>query len=380
MNMNNQPDYGFKRGLNLERVAHLTPGPNGEFAQPHDRVQIATVGDIQKLATEPYADENHIKHVVEQLKNPRYIRSLGGVGFEVAVLSGSVDTNAVEFHLYGWGGNSHHPNAQREAVALAYNNPDVAHAFINGPGIANSNMLPRTSALEIYRTGSYGPLGEHLAPVVKHVAKDYDKVVIGGHSLGACTAIGIAGHMYPGVIDELRLHDPMGTRKMSLGGIAARFFVREGFDNAQYTKAGVEVFGMKSAKDIGLTQLPLEDPRKIEFASGVTFTPEELTSLVGRSGRVAGLVQQLLIDPSGLRRDAFEGDLRKAAPNVERKINIIIPDMSRLNDWQAICGIVGRMGSLDGLCAEVNQWNLLDHTHANMNQPASLAAIYGAKL
>ena len=57
-----------------------------------------------------------------------------------------------------------------------------------------------------------------------------------------------------------------------------------------------------------------------------------------------------------------------------------IPDMSELNDWRAICAIVGRLRSVDGLSAEVSQWNLYGHTHANMDQPAIPAIMYSAQL
>ena len=54
--------------------------------------------------------------------------------------------------------------------------------------------------------------------------------------------------------------------------------------------------------------------------------------------------------------------------------------MSELNDWRAICAIVGRLRSVDGLSAEVSQWNLYGHTHANMDQPAIPAIMYSAQL
>ena len=52
-----------------------------DASQPDSRLQIATPEEIQRLSKDPYSGE-HAGRVVEQLKNPRYIRSLGGVGFE----------------------------------------------------------------------------------------------------------------------------------------------------------------------------------------------------------------------------------------------------------------------------------------------------------
>lgn len=366
------PDYGFTNGLNLERVAHLASA-GYEDSKLGDVRQIATADDMQRMSTESYT-EDRITAVIEQVRHPRYIRSLGGVGFEAAVLSGGLDADTVKFHLYGWGGNLRHPNAQREAIALAYSDPDAAHVFINGPGVGNSGMLPKEAQDEIRRTGSYAPLGEYLAPVAEHIAKDYDTVVMGGHSLGARTATGIATHMQPGLINELRLHDPTGTQDMSLLRIGSEFIVREGLHNAKYVKESMA----PSAKEVGLRMLSLEEPVAIEVAERALLSPHAAAREFAAPEH--GWRQQFLVDPYGLRLSAFEGDLHQAAPNIERAINIIVPDMSRLNDWRAIRDIVGRMRSLDGLRANVSQWNLLGHTHANMNQPASLAAIYSAEL
>lgn len=363
------PDYGFEEGLILERVAHLTPDTYGHDGLG-DKVEIATVDDVRRLSTEPYTADR-IASVVGQLERTRCIRSLGGVGLEAAVVNAGVDSGRVAFHFYGWGGNFRHPNAQREAIALQYRQPDVAHVFMNGPGIGNSGMLPPEVRREIRRTGSYLPLGEYLGPVAEHIAQDYDRVVMGGHSLGARMATAAAAHMDPELIDELRLHDPVGTDDMGLLGIARNFILREGVDDARYTKASVA----PSAKEIGLRMLSVKAPE----AEGIE------TALPDDAGREFvppkhGWMQQLLVDPYALGRDAFEGDLLVAAPNIDEAINIIVPNMSRLNDWRAIQGIVGRMRLLGVMSAEVSQWNLLGHTHANMNQPASLAAIYGADL
>lgn len=253
------PDYGFTEGLTIERKAHLTPdwhsqenignaealGLPRDTSQPDSRLQIATPEEIQRLSKDPYSGE-HAGRVVEQLKNPRYIRSLGGVGFEAAVV-GNPDAEEVEIVFYGWGGNFRHPNAQREAITMTYANPGVAYVVMNGPGVGNSGMLPESAQKEIRKTGSYLPLGEYLAPVVDHVAQDYKAVDLGGHSLGARTATAVVANR-EGSTEELRLYDPTGTRKTSLGGIATGFFLGEGRELMKYDKAS----SVPKPGDVGL--------------------------------------------------------------------------------------------------------------------------------
>lgn len=378
------PDYGFTNGLVVEKVARLTPGSydaarswqGGQFTTPNDKIQIATVEDVQRLTGEPYSKEN-VERTIEQLENPRYIRSKGRVGIELAIF-GNPDADTMKVLFYGWGGNFRHPNAQREAIALAYSDPNVAYAVVNGPGVGNSGMLPKSVRKEISQTGSYLPLGEYTAPVVDKIAEDYDNVIVGGHSLGARTATGVVAHMDKGSVEEFRLHDPTGTRDMGLGSIAMRFGVGEGLANAAYEKA----LGMRSAKNLGLEMLPQNDPKKIESVQ--IDVPRGITSQDIEPGEFEapkhGWVQQFLVDPAGLKRDAFESDLRAAIPNVEREIVIFVPDMSHLNYWRDVANIVGRMRTVEGVTAEINQWNIVGHTHANMDQPPSLATIYTAEL
>ena len=250
-----------------------------------------------------------------------------------------------------------------------------SYMVMNGPGIGNSGMLPKSVQKEIRQTGSYVPAGEYYAKVLEHVAQDYDEVNVAGHSLGARQAAGIVANMEPGAVSELRLHDPTGTRDMSLGGIAVGFFGKEGAEDARYAKESAS----PTAKEAGLIPLAVEAPhlRDTEYAKGVQFSPEELD----RPFEVPknGWIQSFLVDPSGLKRNAFEGDFRAAAPNVRKRIDILVPELSHLNKWEDIQMIVERARNIPNI-PEISQWNILRHTHANMNQPASLAAIYSVDL
>ena len=256
---------------------------------------------------------------------------------------------------------------------MVYANPDIAYMVMNGPGIGNSGMLPKSVQKEIRQTGSYASAGEYYAKVLEHVARDYDEVNIAGHSLGARVATGVAANMTPGAVSELRLHDPTGTREMSLVDIAVSFFGKEGAENGKYVKESAS----PTAKEAGLISLPVEAPHRIECIGGVGLSLEEL----GRPFEAPehGWIQQFLVDPSGLTRNAFENDFRVAAPNVRDSIHVFIPKQSYLNYWPAVQGIIGRLRDIPSL-PEVSQWNILRHTHANMNQPASLAAIYSVDL
>lgn len=370
-------DYGFDDGLRLKRVSHIVPtaeGTENKLSNDDKIIQISPER-IEELEVNPWLDINkdQKEKVIEQLRNPRYIRGLGGVGIEVAIIG---DPNAEELQAvyYGWGGAFRHPNAQREAVNMVYANPNVAYMVMNGPGIGNSGMLPKSVQKEI-RTGSYMPAGEYYAKVLEHVAQDYDKVNVAGHSLGARVATGVAANMTPGAVSELRLHDPTGTRDMSLGGIAVGFFGKEGAEDARYTKESAS----PTAKEAGLMPLAVEAThlRDIEYAKGVRFSPVELNHPFEVPKN--GWIQQFLVDPSGLTRNAFERDFRVAVPNVRDSIHVLVPELSHLNKWEDIQMIVERARNIPGI-PEIDQWNILRHTHANMNQPASLAAIYSVDL
>lgn len=369
-------DYGFDDGLRLERVSHIVPAAEGTENKLSNDGKITQISPerIKELEVNPWLDINkgQKEKVIEQLRNPRYIRGLGGVGIEVALI-GDPSAEELQAVYYGWGGAFRHPNAQREAVNMVYANPDITYMVMNGPGIGNSGMLPKSVQKEIRQTGSYVPAGEYYAKVLEHVAQDYDEVNVAGHSLGARVATGVAANMTPGVVSELRLHDPTGTREMSLVDIAVSFFGKEGAENSKYVKESAS----PTAKEAGLISLPVEAPHRIECIGGVGLSLEEL----GRPFEAPenGWIQSLLVDPYGLKRNAFEKDFRMAAPNVRDSIHILVPELSHLNKWEDIQMIVERARNIPGI-PEIDQWNILRHTHANMNQPASLAAIYSVDL
>ena len=375
------PDYSFDEGLRLERVSHIVPAAEGTENKLSNDGRIIQISPerIEELEANPWLDINkdQKEKAIEQLKNPRYIRGLGGVGIEVALI-GDPSAGELQAVYYGWGGAFRHPNAQREAVNMVYANPDVAYMVMNGPGIGNSGMLPKSVQKEIRQTGSYVPAGEYYAKVLEHVAQDYDEVNVAGHSLGARQAAGIVANMEPGAVSELRLHDPTGTRDMSLGGIAVGFFGKEGAENGKYVKESAS----PTAKEAGLIPLAVEAPhlRDTEYAKGVQFSPEELDRPFEAPKN--GWIQSFLVDPSGLKRNAFEGDFQAAAPNVRKRIDILVPELSHLNKWEDIQMIVERARNIRNIpnIPEISQWNILRHTHANMNQPASLAAIYSVDL
>lgn len=371
-------DYSFDDGLRLERVSHIVPTAEGTENMLSNDGKIIQISPerIEELEVNPWLDINKDQKEknIEQLRNPRYIRGLGGIGFEAAVV-GNLNAKKLQVVYYGYCGDFHHPNAGREIDAMVYANPDVAYMVMNGPGIGNSGMLPKSVQKEIRQTGSYVSAGEYYAKVLEHVAQDYDEVNVAGHSLGARVATGVAANMTPGAVSELRLHDPTGTREMSLVDIAVDFFGKEGTENARYAKASAS----PTAKEAGLTPLAVEVPRlrDIEYTKGVQFSLEALDRPFEAPKN--GWIQSLLVDPSGLKRNAFEKDFRMAAPNVRDSIHVLVPELSHLNKWEDIQMIVERARNIPGI-PEIDQWNILRHTHANMNQPASLAAIYSVDL
>ena len=354
-------DYSFENGL---RIAEIYPD-----LRQGNTIQLATQEDMRRLAEESY-NSNHINKTVEQLKDPRYIRvfsGLGRVGIEVAIF-GNENANKIQAVLYGWGGNFRHPNAIREAAVLACENPDAAIMVMNMPGVGNSGMLPESVRKEIRKTGSYGSLGEYVGPVIDHVAKDFDEVSVGGHSLGGRVATSSVARM-ESKVNELRLFDPVGSRKMGIVALAANFIGKEGVELTRYGKESLS----PSAKELGLEFLQREDPKVIEEVgklsgeSSVEFAPPK-----------QGWRQQFLTDPFALSSDGLLEDLLKAAPNVRNNIIIFVPEGSHLTNMRDMARIVGIVnGEPKSTSAEVGLYGILNnHTHNVMNVPAALALIY----
>ena len=230
-------DYDFENGLQVAKIdSDLRQGKT---------IQIAAPEDMRRLSEDPYSPE-HINKIVEQVKNPRYIRGLGGVGIEVALI-GNVGSDKLKVGAYGWGGNFRHPNALREAITMTYNDPNAAYMVMNMPGVGNSGMLPKSVRKEIRKTGSYDSLGEYIGPVLDYIGEDYDSIMVGGHSLGARVATSSVSHM-DSKVDELRLFDPVGSRNMGLVALAANFIGKEGLELMRYDKESLA----PSAKELGL--------------------------------------------------------------------------------------------------------------------------------
>lgn len=356
-------DYGFENGLQVAEIdSDLRQGKT---------IQLATQEDMRRLAEESY-NSNHMNKTVEQLRDPRYIRvfsGLGRVGLEV-VIFGNENANKIQAVLYGWGGNFRHPNAIREAAVLACENPDAAIMVMNMPGVGNSGMLPESVRKEIRKTGSYGSLGEYVGPVIDHVAKDFDEVSVGGHSLGGRVATSSVAHM-ESKVNKLRLFDPVGSRKMGIAALGWNFIGEEGVELMRYGKESLS----PSAKELGLEFLQREDPKVIEEVgklsgeSSVEFAPPK-----------QGWRQQFLTDPFALSNDGLLEDLLKAAPNVRNNIIIFVPEGSHLTNMRDMARIVGIVnGEPKSTSAEVGLYGILNnHTHNVMNDPTVLAIVYGA--
>lgn len=351
-------DYSFENEL---RIAEIYPD-----LRQGNTIQIATPEEIRRLSKEPYGSD-HMNKIVEQVKNPRYIRGLGGVGIEVAMI-GNVGADKLQVVLYGWGGNFRHPNALREAITMTYNDPNAAYMVMNMPGVGNSGMLPKSARKKIRETGSYDSLGEYTGPVLDYVSEDYDYIVVGGHSLGARVATSSVSHM-DSKVDELRLFDPVGSRNMGLVALAANFIGKEGLELMRYDKESLA----PSVKELGLQFLTREDPKYVEVIEG--FSERSNSKFVVPK---QGWRQQFLTDTFALSKDGFAEDLLRAALNVQREINIFTPEGSHLTNMRNIAHIVGIVnGDPRSTAAEARLFGILDrHTHNVMNVPAVLALIY----
>ena len=351
-------DYSFENGL---RIAEIYPD-----LRQGNTIQIATPEDMRRLSKNPYSPE-HMNKIVGQMEKARYIRGLGGVGVEVALI-GNVGSDKLKVGAYGWGGDFRHPNALREAITMTYNDPSAAYMVMNMPGVGNSEMLPKSARKKIRETGSYDSLGEYIGPVLDYIGEDYDSIMVGGHSLGARVATSSVSHM-DSKVDELRLFDPVGSRNMGLVALAANFIGKEGLELMRYDKESLA----SSAKELGLQFLSREDPKYVEVI-------EDFSEGSNREFVVPkqGWRQQFLTDTFALSKDGFVEDLLRAAPNVQREINIFTPEGSHLTNMRNIAYIVGiANGEPRSTAAEARLFGILDrHTHNVMNVPAALALIY----
>lgn len=350
-------DYSFENGLRIAEV-------DGNMHRG-ESIQIATPEDMRRLSKDPYSLE-HMNKIVEQVKNPRYIRGLGGVGVETAII-GNVGADKLQVVLYGWGGNFRHPNALIEAITMTYNDPNAAYMVMNMPGVGNSGMLPKLARKKIRETGSYDSLGEYIGPVLDYIGEDYDSIMVGGHSLGARVATSSVSYM-DSKVDELRLFDPVGSR-MGLVALVANFIGKEGWELMRYDKESLA----PSVKELGLQFLTREDPKYVEVIEG--FSEGSNSEFVVPK---QGWRQQFLTDTFALGKDGFAEDLLRAAPNVQREINIFTPEGSHLTNMRNIAHIVGIVnGEPRSTAAEARLFGILDgHTHNVMNVPAILALIY----
>ena len=78
------------------RIAEIYPD-----LRQGNTIQIATPEDMRRLSKDPYSLE-HMNKIVEQVKNPRYIRGLGGVGVETAII-GNVGADKLQV-VFVWMG------------------------------------------------------------------------------------------------------------------------------------------------------------------------------------------------------------------------------------------------------------------------------------
>ncbi len=337
-----KPDYSFDRGLRIE---------TRQFADNFIDIKELELSQ-EALRETPNSGDNPRRdaEVAEEMANPRLIRGLGGVGLECAII-GEENADTVMFVSYGWGGNIRHPVAVNEAQALAANNPDTALVFTNTFGAGRSSLLPRSVAKDLRRTGRYGGMGEHVASIYDQIA-DGRTIHLRGHSLGARTVVGAAPYLETPA-ETLIVNDPTGTRKMGLLAIANSFAIKEGGHLKNYLAGGL-------------------DPH----AADLQNNPVKASVWNTVEGTKGGWKQQFLVDPSGLSKDGFGADFAVAAPTVESLIRIISPELSELNDPQAIADIMALSRETQHPQALLEQYVLHDHTHSVMTLPQALARLY----
>lgn len=324
------PDYGFNDGIRW-RVSRFQSGH--ETALPSDSLSRKEVLSLPNSGQDALRDAE----VIEEMTRS-FVEHVGTTAVEMCVV-GPENPERIMISLYGWGGNTRHPVAVNEAMALRANNPDTQIVYVNTPGAGRSSLLPKSVEKQIAQEGSWLGQGEILAKALSRVI-DGRKVDLRGHSLGARQAVAMAPFIESGA-ETMILNDPTGARRLGLAGIANSFILQEGRHLGNYLK---------------VTPFPeVAEAQKAPISSAMKDT------LGGTKG---SLWHQIFVDPRGLSKGGLETDLSVVIPHIEKKLRIISPEYSALNAPEDVANILKRVSGLAQTSLDIEQFVLEGHTHS----------------
>ncbi len=326
MEMNGErPDYSFEHGLQMRVIRYENSYGRPEMPLEWEREELAALPSVGR-------DPERDRAVADELRRSHILHHLGDIAIETASV-GRRDAEDVYLMYYGWGSNSRNPVMASSARAMAMNNPDSQFVFTNAPGAGRSSRLTPEMNQEI-RAGNYMPYGELAAKAVRKLTEG-KRVHVGGHSLGSRVAIAATPFINGGEgIESLTLNDPPGSKNEPLTRMATSLAAQESIHARRYLRSGLD----KSPLSISLDTV---------------------------KGLLAGVsAHQLIVEPFGVSRCTLEPELEKAVTYVADEVRILLPDMSRLNDWRAIANIVGRIRAENVTKATLETWIAKGHTHS----------------
>lgn len=318
-----RPDYGYEDGLSMT-VFHYEK--NNSFQQFNIDLSRELIEELPSAGADPARDAE----VMRQLDENRFIARFGSVAIEMAAVG---DENAEDVHFlhYGWGSNMRNPVVTVSIQSMVAAHPESQVLVMNAPEVGNSSQLPKQLRREI-RDGNYKPYGEAVMKAAWQRLEGR-RVHMGGHSLGTRVAIA-ATISAPEKVATLTLNDPPGSTTLMLPEMARAIGAAEPRHASQYLKEGFN-------RDIFKPSL------------------ETLQNII--SGMSA---HQLFVEPFGLSKASFEKELLEATEQVTGDVRVLLPDMSALNDWQAIADVVQRVRRLSATEAHLEAWVVRRHTHS----------------
>lgn len=267
-------------------------------------------GGRSELADFRLSDENpEAASVIADGKTEKF-KAAGGQ-ILTATLFNPNQENLTVIHP-GWLGDGEHALTKLQVNLLAQQDPTTTFAYINMPGMRDSEALPSSVMKEMKRTGSFEAYGEQIASALEVLRQDFEQTKGVGWSTGARAMLGIlaARHNESG-LEKVVAIDPPGSRKLGLTGIINAFIIQEGGYAKQYTPDTQTI----EAKSIGAPKSSFD---------------------------ARAMWQALYGFPVAMSRMGLEGDLIKATTGLSKdhSVAVVSPELSALNRPEDVADIM----------------------------------------
>jgi hypothetical protein len=345
------PNFNYDQtGLNIT-VHDIRPSSEGE-------PRLVTVRDIPR-ANPQHESYGRVLTAVESARNE------GGIGFTLISPEGGAATSSKELtaYQYPWSGHTNNPVGINEMAALSAALPTHTILAIDNPATGSSDRLPRATAREIARTGSYLPYAEIAVTALEKLLKDFEKHNFTGGSQGARRSIACAAFMGMSLnklTTGLRLIDPVGSHEQSMLELAKGFMIDMAGNSGRYVEASSDALAAKAQKN-------LDSPGRV--AAG-------MWDLIKRHG----VADQFWHQPRALAKDGLRADLEKASPYVTDALVVTSPELSELTHPEDVQRILEEIAELDGGPQRIEHRVVAGQTHALFaGHPGTLGVLLSDK-